>query len=237
MRRNWFICLFLAVVTLAIYWPVRHYDIIYYDDPLFTTDNAMVKSGLNWHSLAWAFSSVVAANWHPITNLSFVIDNQLFGANPGAEHVINVLFHAVNTVLLFLVLQAMTGFSWRSAVVAAVFGWHPLRVESVAWIAERKDVLSVFFFLLTLLAYARYVKKQSRVEGRGSSAGSGPLVSQLWTLDYCLALLFFALGLMSKPMLVTLPFVLFLLDFWPLQRVSSFKFSVSSPPGSRVGIC
>jgi Flp pilus assembly protein TadD len=142
---------------------------------------------------------------------------------------VNVLFHAANAVLLFLVLNKMSGATWRSAAVAALFAWHPLRVESVAWISERKDVLCGFFFMLTLWAYARYAQKRSRVEGRGSSAGDDGLAldSRRWTLDYSLALIFFALGLMSKPMLVTVPLILLLLDFWPLRRVTSDEWRVT----------
>jgi len=227
MRRNLIICFLLAASTLAIYWPVRHYGIIYYDDPLFLTENAMVKSGLNWHSLWWAFSSVLVANWHPITSLSFVVDNQLFGMNPGAEHMVNVLFHTASTMLLFLVLQSMTGFTWRSSVVAAIFGWHPLRVESVAWIAERKDVLSVFFMMLTLWAWAQYARK---AEGRRQKADVGNLISDFRPPTsgfYWLALGFFVLGLMSKPMLVTLPFVLLLLDFWPLKKTVNCELRIA----------
>jgi tetratricopeptide (TPR) repeat protein len=204
-----FICLFLAGITVAVYWPARHYGIIYYDDPLFTTENDMVKSGLNWQSVWWALSSVVVANWHPVTSLSFVLDHQFFGTNPGAEHLVNVLFHAANAALLFLVLNKMSGATWRSAAVAALFVWHPLRVESVAWISERKDVLCGFFFMLTLWAYARYAQK-SKVQSPKSK------------VFYWLALVFFALGLMSKAMLVTVPFLLVLLDFWPLRRISEF---------------
>src|ERR1039458_8468837 len=138
MRRQLFIYLLLAGVTLAIYWPVRNYGIVYYDDPLFVTDSPEVRSGLNWHSFQWAMTSVVAANWHPVTSLSFVVNHQLFGINPGAEHLVNTGFHMANAVLLFLLLKRLTGGTWRSAMVAALFAWHPLRVESVAWISERK---------------------------------------------------------------------------------------------------
>jgi tetratricopeptide (TPR) repeat protein len=229
MRRQLFIGLLLAGITLAIYWPARNYGIVYYDDPLFVTENAEINSGLNWHSLWWAFSGILIANWHPVTSLSFVLGHQSWGTNPGAEHLVNVAFHMANAVLLFLVLQRITGCPWRSAMVAAVFAWHPLRVESVAWISERKDVLSTFFFLLTLGAYVRYVQKRSRVESRESGAESSGLAldSRRWTLDYFLVLVFFALGLMSKPMLVTVPFVLLLLDFWPLRRISEFGFRSS----------
>src|SRR5208282_730223 len=155
MRQNLFICLLLAGITFALYWPVRNFDLVQYDDPSFLTDNPEIRSGLNGHSLAWAMTGAVAANWHPVTNLSFVLGHQFWGTNPGAEHLVNILFHALNAALLFLVLLRLTEFPWRSAVAAALFAWHPLRVESVAWIAERKDVLSVFFFLLTLLCYAK----------------------------------------------------------------------------------
>jgi Flp pilus assembly protein TadD len=242
MRLKIFICLLLAGITLAIYWPVRHYGIIYYDDPLFVTANAMVNSGLNWHSLGWAFSGAMVANWHPVTSLSFVLGHQFWGANPGAEHLVNVLFHTANAVLLFLVLNRMmslhsdngagasaspAGATWRSAVAAALFAWHPLRVESVAWISERKDVLCGFFFLLTLWAYARYAR-ESRVQSPKSKvnnqAGMFHLPSSRF---YWLALVFFALGLMSKPMLVSVPFLLLLLDIWPLKRIPNGKFRMA----------
>ena len=251
MRRNIFICLLLAGITLAIYWPVRHYGIIYYDDPYFISETPEINAGLTGHSLAWAFTGVVLANWHPATNLTFLLTHQFWGANPGVEHLVNAVFHALNAVLLFLVLTQMmslrhddpqrpydspprtakktvnapitatapqAGATWRCAVVAAIFAWHPLRVESVAWISERKDVLCGFFFLLTLWAYARYAQKQA----------SG--VRRLASGDYWLALLFFVLGLMSKPMIVTLPFVLLLLDFWPLSRVRIAECGVKKIP-------
>ncbi|MGA3284484.1 MAG: hypothetical protein ABSD57_08505 [Verrucomicrobiota bacterium] len=219
-RRNLFVCLLLAGITLAIYWPARHYDLIYFDDPLFIGERPEINAGLNWHSLVWASTALVAANWHPVTSLSFVVTHAFWGANPGAEHLVNAVFHALNAVLLFLVLDRMTKAPGRSAVVAAIFAWHPLRVESVAWIAERKDVLCGFFFLLTLLAYARYARKsavrspQSAVENQ--TPGPRPLTSGY----YWLALVFFVLGFMSKPMAVTLPFALLLLDVWPLKRVT-----------------
>ena len=159
MRRNFFICLLLAGITLAIYWPARHYDCIYFDDPYFISDTPEISAGLSRHSLAWAFTGVVLANWHPATSLTFLLTHQFWGANPGVEHLVNAAIHALNAALLFLVLTQMkkkkkkkkkTRATWRSAVVAAIFAWHPLRVESVAWIAERKDVLCGFFFLLTL---------------------------------------------------------------------------------------
>jgi tetratricopeptide (TPR) repeat protein len=214
MRRNLLICLLLAGITLAIYWPARHYGAIYYDDPYFISDTPEINAGLSWHSLAWAFTGVVLANWHPVTNLTFLLTHQFWGANPGVEHLVNAAIHALNAALLFLVLTQMTRATWRSALVAAIFAWHPLRVESVAWIAERKDVLCGFFFLLTLWAYARYAEK-SKVHSPESK------------VFYGLALGFFALALMSKPMAVTLPFVLLLLDFWPLKRVANGEWRVT----------
>jgi tetratricopeptide (TPR) repeat protein len=208
MRRNVIIALLLAGITLVLYWPANHFDLVDFDDPLFITETPEINSGFTWHSLAWAFTGIVAANWHPVTNLTFLLTHQFWGANPGVEHCVNSLLHAANAVLLFLLLFRMTGATWRSALAAALFAWHPLRVESVAWIAERKDVLSGFFFLLTLLAYARYAKLSGAREPGGKA-------SYLWSL------LFFSLGLMSKAMLVTLPFVLLLLDVWPLKRVAN----------------
>ena len=215
MRRDLFICLLLAGITLAIYWPARNFDLYRVDDPLFLTETPEIQSGLNGHSVFWAMTGVVAVNWHPVTNLSFVLGHQFWGTNPGAEHLVNVVIHALNAALLFLVLQQMTRSPWRSAAVAALFAWHPLRVESVAWIAERKDVLSVFFFFLTLWAWTCCVEK-SKIQSPKS---------KVW---YGLALVFFALGLMSKAMLVTLPFVLLLLDVWPLQRWSRVEGRRSS---------
>ena len=218
MRLKIFICLLLAGVTLALYWPARHYGVICFDDPLFVTDNGEINAGLTWHSLRWALTSVLVANWHPVTSLSFVLTHQLWGRNPGAEHLVNAGFHAANAALLFLVLHRMTNAVWRSATVAAVFAWHPLRVESVAWIAERKDVLCGFFFLLTLLWWARFVQNsESRIQN--SEAGDRTSGFRLPASgNYFGALICFALALMSKPMAVTLPWVLLLLDYWPLQR-------------------
>jgi Tfp pilus assembly protein PilF len=214
------ICLALALVTTALYWPITHHNFVNFDDDDYITNNSHVKAGLTWAGVIWAFQSGAAANWHPLTWLSHMLDCQLYGLYPGGHHSTNLLFHVANTLLLFLLLKQLTGALWRSAFVAALFAWHPLHVESVAWAAERKDVLSAFFWMLALMAYTRYAQKQSRVEGRGSRENSAvpALDSGLWTLDYGLALLFFACGLMSKPMVVTLPFVLLLLDFWPLNR-------------------
>jgi protein O-mannosyl-transferase len=249
MRRNLFICLLLAGVTLAIYWPVRTYDLFRSDDPLFLTETPEIRSGLNATSVAWAMTGTVAANWHPVTILTFIVGHQLWGVNPGAEHLVNAVIHALNAALLFLALNQLTSMPgaagargrapgltgrsalpyWRCAVAAALFAWHPLRVESVAWIAERKDVLSVFFFLLTLLCYAKAVASD-KWQVTGTKTTPTPVLSRVTchlSRFYWLAVLFFALGLMSKAMLVTLPFVLLLLDFWPLGRVTSGGWRVA----------
>jgi Tfp pilus assembly protein PilF len=189
----------LGLVTLGLYLPTLDNRFVNYDDGGYITDNSEVKAGLNFRSIHWAFHSFEQGNWHPLTWMSHMLDCQLFGVNPAGHHLVNAVIHALNTVLVFWLLRRMTGRLWPSALVAALFGWHPLHVESVAWASERKDVLSAFFWLLTMLAYAAYVKR--------------PRASV-----YILALALFAGALMSKPMAVTLPFVLLLLDFWPLNR-------------------
>jgi protein O-mannosyl-transferase len=207
-RRSAVICLGLAVITLILYWPMlRHGFISQYDDASYITDNPHVKAGLTGAGVAWAFRSGYAANWHPLTWLSHMLDCQWYGLNPAGHHFTNLLFHIANTLLLFVWLSRLTRAVWRSAFAAALFAWHPTHVESVAWAAERKDVLSAFFFLLTLLAYTSYVSHKG-----------GRAVSR-----YILSLFLFAFGLMSKPMVVTLPFVLLLLDYWPLQRLSALN--------------
>lgn len=213
------ICLALAVGTLAIYFPVLHHAFINYDDPDYVLDNARVKAGLTWPGIVWAFQNSYAANWHPLTWISHMIDCRLFGAtDPSGHHLTSLLFHTANAVLLFVLLNMMTRALWRSAFVAGLFAWHPLHVESVAWISERKDVLSAFFWMLTLIAWVRYAK-------------SSPKSRQV-IVYYLLALLMFACGLMSKPMVVTLPFVLLLLDFWPLQRINALAAPKQSEGGS-----
>ncbi len=208
-RRDALICLLLAGITVGIYWPVQYFEATNFDDPDTLTYCAPLKAGLTWSSLQWAGTGVVVANWAPVTNLSFLLVSQFFGTAPGPHHLANAIIHAANAALLFLLLFRLTNAPWRSAVVAAIFAWHPLRVESVAWIAERKDVLCGFFFLLSLLAYVRFAKKRA-----GSQRAP-------WrTMDFNVSLLMFALALLSKPMAVTLPFVLLLLDFWPLQRMA-----------------
>ncbi len=199
----------LALVALGVYLQVVHHDFINYDDPLYVAENPNVIQGVNLDGIGWALTTSHASNWHPITWLSHMLDCQLFGLNAGAHHLVSAIFHVVNAVLLLVVLARMTGAPGRSAMVAGLFALHPTHVESVAWIAERKDVLSTGFLLLTLLAYVSYVERP-----------------RPWR--YSAALGCFALGLMAKPMLVTLPFVLLLLDIWPLRRASLF-FTNSDP--------
>ncbi len=207
------VCLFLAAITLAVFGRTVHNGFVNYDDGEYVYENAQVVRGLTFPGIVWAFTHVYSANWHPLTWISHMLDCQLYGLNPGGHHLTNILLHAATAILLFLVLRQMTGALWRSAFVAAVFAIHPLRVESVAWVAERKDVLSGVFFMLTIGAYVRYAQRRS----------GAPAVPALdlrrSTRDYGLVLLYFALGLMCKPMLVTLPLVLLLLDYWPLNRV------------------
>ena len=185
-----------------VYAPVRHHDFVNYDDPEYITENAEVAGGPTWHGVVWAFTTGDAGNWHPLTWLSHMVDIQLYGMNAGRHHITSVILHTISAVLLFWLLYQLTGAVWQSAFAAGLFSLHPLHVESVAWVAERKDVLSTMFGMLTLLFYVRYVRKP------GLRA-------------YVPVFLFFALGLMSKPMLVTLPFVLLLLDFWPLGRLQT----------------
>jgi protein O-mannosyl-transferase len=205
--RNWaaLICFLLAVGTLLVFWPVTRHEFVAYDDQEYVYENAIVRKGLTAHGFVWAWTHSHSANWHPLTWLSHMLDCELFGLKPAGHHLTNVFFHVTNSVLLFLLLRKLTGAMWRSAFVAALFALHPLHVESVAWVAERKDVLCAFFGLLSLASYANYARRinlGSRVDKR----------------NYILALFWFALGLLSKPMLVTLPFVMLLLDYWPLER-------------------
>lgn len=215
MTRPRLLALLLALVTLLAYLPVREAGFVVYDDPDYVTESPLVQAGLTWPGVRWAFTTWHVSNWHPLTWLSHMADCELFGLQAGAHHLVNVLFHAANAALLFVLLWRLTGASWASALVAALFAWHPLRVESVAWVSERKDVLSLFFALLTLLAYVRYVRTLG-VPG----AKAGRLL--------VLAVALFALGLLAKPMLVTLPFVLLLLDWWPLTRIPDHRLSVAA---------
>jgi tetratricopeptide (TPR) repeat protein len=218
------VCIFLAVVIWVVFGQTLGHEFVNYDDELYVYENPVVQKGLTWEGFRWALTYGKIGHWHPLTWFSHMLDCQLYGMQAGGHHLTNLLLHGAAAVLLFLVLRRMTGFLWRSAFVAAVFAIHPLKVESVAWVAERKDVLSAVFFMLTLWAYRRYAQGRPRVESRESSARSGSLALdlRLSTFDYCLVLLFFALGLLSKNMLVTMPFVLLLLDYWPLGRLSSF---------------
>jgi len=226
-RRYLAVALGLVVATLAVYWPVMKHPFVNYDDPTYVTGNARVLEGLTPAGVRWAFRTYHAANWHPLTWLSHMLDVEIYGLRSGGHHATNLLLHVVNSVLLFMVMARLTqacaarggagptgrgaesaavepsrGADWRCAFVAAMFALHPLHVESVAWVSERKDLLSTLFAILTLGAYANYAKR--------------PSLRSAW---YLLALLFFVLGLLSKPMLVTLPFVLLLLDYWPLERL------------------
>lgn len=198
--QRYLICVVLSVITIAVYWQVLHFDFINFDDPKYVTENPNVQQGLTWDSVRWAFTTDHASNWHPLTWLSLMLDRELFGLNAGAFHLVNLLLHIANTALLFIVLSRCTHAVWPSAFVAAGFALHPLHVESVVWIAERKDVLSTLFWMLAMLAYVRYVQQ--------------PRISRYITIFLAMAL-----GLMAKPMLVTLPCVLLLLDYWPLRRM------------------
>ena len=196
---------FLAAITFCVFLPCLWNDFVNFDDPVYVLENSHIQSGLGWPTLRWAFTSGYAANWHPLTWISHALDYQLFGLQPWGHHLTSVLLHVINTLLLFVFLQRATGRVGRSFVVAALFGVHPLHVESVAWVAERKDVLSALFWMLGMLSYQRYVSK------RGNPQISGRTY-------YALTLVFFALGLLSKPMVITFPFVLLLLDYWPGWR-------------------
>ena len=200
LANPYLIALVLVAATVAVYAQVASFDFVNFDDYPYVTDNAHVKAGLTVPGVVWAFAATTQSNWHPLTWLSLMLDAQIGGLSPRVFHLTNLLFHIANVLLVFYILRRITGFDWRSAVVAALFAIHPLHVESVAWVAERKDVLSTFFWLLTMLAYGCYAAKP-----RAAS--------------YLLVTFLFALGLMAKPMLVTLPMVLLLIDFWPLGRL------------------
>jgi protein O-mannosyl-transferase len=208
----------LALMTLAIYWPVLSCGFVDYDDQDYVTANAWVQGGLTWPGIKWAFTNIEAAFWHPLTWLSLMLDCQIYGLNATGFHLTSLAFHIANVLVLFGLLKQMTRFVWGSALVSAFFAWHPLHVESVAWVAQRKDVVSTLFFLLTLWTYAQYVKKAG-LEARVTAGDSARVHLQFLNSGfYWLAFFNFALGLMSKSMLVTVPFVLLLLDYWPLKR-------------------
>jgi Flp pilus assembly protein TadD len=200
MRRELFICLILIVVTLAAFWQVRNHEFVHLDDYEHITENRHLHRGLSAVGVAWAFSFTDVAYWHPMTWLSLMLDYELYGLSPSGYHLTNLLLHILSVLFLFLALNRMTGSIWQSGFVASLFALHPLNVESVAWAVERKNVLSSLFLMLTLWTYARYVERST--PGR-----------------YLLVLLVFTLGLMSKPTLVTVPFILLLLDYWPLNRL------------------
>ena len=206
--------LVLGLATLLLYNPAGRYAFTNYDDDLYVTENSHVQQGLQWDSVRWAFTTTAVANWHPLTWIAYELDWQLFHENPTGYHYGNVLLHATNTCLLFFVLLQATGFLWRSWMVAALFALHPINVESVAWIAEQKNLLSMFFLLAALAAYRWYAQKPSVM--RYASVGA-----------------LFVLGLMTKPQVITFPFVLLLWDYWPLGRIRSNGNDVSSSPVSR----
>jgi tetratricopeptide (TPR) repeat protein len=202
----------LLLATVAVYWPAVSYEFINYDDPAYVTGNAHVRTGFTPENIRWTFTTTLMGNWNPLTWFSHMADAELYGLNPAGHHLTSILLHGINAVLLFFFLNRTTGALWRSALAAALFALHPLRVESVAWVSERKDVLCALFFMAALLAYASYVRKPGLAR-------------------YIAIVLLFVLGLMAKPMLVTFPFILLLIDYWPLQRLGLGGRIV--PPSSR----
>ncbi|MEI8042854.1 MAG: tetratricopeptide repeat protein [Verrucomicrobiota bacterium] len=229
----WLLAVLLLLVTIALYWPATGHDFLNFDDPDYVTANPHVQQGLHWEGVKWAFCNPVCGNWHPLTVLSHALDCQVFSAKPWGHHLTSVLLHALNAALVFALFQQMTGATWQSLFVAALFAVHPLRIESVAWVAERKDVLSGFFGLLALIFYARYAGETSETRSPKPEGNLTPEIRKAAPTHhtshlthhvsrftpYTLSLLFLALGLMSKPMLVTWPFVMLLLDYWPLKRM------------------
>jgi tetratricopeptide (TPR) repeat protein len=202
-RYGVWICIFIVAATLSVYFQVRHFDFVNYDTPEYVYDNRNVRQGLSVEGLNWALTATYMSNWHPITWLSHMLDVTLFGLSPGPHHLMSLAIHILNAVLLFILLLNITEHPVRSGLVAALFALHPLHVQSVVWVAERKDLLSTLFFFLSIISYVQYVKKNN-IKG------------------YFAVLIFFILGLMSKPMIVTLPFVLLLMDFWPLRRIDPY---------------
>ncbi len=221
-NRWWGIIAVLIAGTFALFFPVRTFPFIGYDDPSYVANNPYVLAGLKWNSIVWAFSNLTSGftYWHPLSWMSHMLDAQLFGADAGKHHVMSVGYHTVNVILLFLLLRKLTGKIWASAAVAAIFAWHPLQVESVAWVTERKNLLSTFFLLITIWAYTRYVEKLKKSGTDPARSPIGHLQNALQQPAFWLPLGLFALGLMSKPMLVTVPLVLLLLDGWPFQRIT-----------------
>ncbi|MFH1756333.1 MAG: hypothetical protein ABIA59_11595, partial [Candidatus Latescibacterota bacterium] len=217
MSRKIWICLCLTAATVCTYWQVHNYAFVRYDDPVYVFENRNVCNGVTLDNVTWAFKTTLSSNWHPLTALSHMLDCQLFGPNqPGRHHLTNLLLHIVNALLMFIVLERMTGAMWRSAFVAMLFALHPVHVESVAWISERKDVLSMMFWLMSIISYVQYAK-----------CGG-------WRW-YAFSILLLALGLMAKPMLVSAPFLLLLLDYWPLKRFRTGQFENSETPADSPG--
>ncbi|MBA4149225.1 MAG: tetratricopeptide repeat protein [Verrucomicrobia bacterium] len=228
-KRCWVIAGALAALILLCYWQVWRFEFVSYDDTDYVSENAWVQKGVSKESIAWAFTTNHASNWHPLTWLSHMLDWQTYGSNAGGHHFTNVLLHLGNTLLLFLLLCKMTTATWRSAFVAALFAIHPLHVESVAWVSERKDVLSTLFGLMSIWFYASY----AQAKNTHALAEAKSISNRQRSIAYGLALLFFALSLMSKPMLVTMPFLLLLMDGWPLRRYSVFNVQYSVGGASR----
>jgi protein O-mannosyl-transferase len=200
---------FIVIATIAVYWQTLNHEFVNYDDPAYVVNNIHVNTGLTAENIRWSFTAIALGNWQPVTLLSHMADCELFGLNPRGHHLTSVLIHVVNAILLFCIIMKLTSSPWRSLFIALLFALHPLRVESVAWISERKDVLSGMFFMTTLLGYVHYVRR--------------PAIS-----TYLLTIASFTVGLMCKPMIVTLPFVLLLLDYWPLGRLVTGKAAPSS---------
>jgi tetratricopeptide (TPR) repeat protein len=213
--RKWALCLLLAVVVFAAYFPVLRHPFVIYDDVDYVSRNPQVQQGLTLATFRWALTSMQFSNWHPLTWMSHALDCEVFGLDAGGHHFTSLLLHAINAAILFLLLSRMTGKMWRSLMVAALFGLHPLNVESVAWVAERKTVLSMLFLLLALWAYLWYARK--------------PGIGRHGCVD-----LLFALALAAKPMTVTFPFILLLLDYWPLQRINNWRFGDRQSPSNTV---
>ena len=215
LKRPAVLSLLLVIATVTLYYPVQTHPFINYDDRDYVYENPQVQAGITWPTIKWAFTTSAAGNWHPLTWISHALDYQFFGLDPSGHHDVNVFFHAVNVVLLFLLLLRATGYAGRSFMVAALFALHPINVETVAWIAERKNILSMMFFLLALGAYRWYASR--------------PRVDR-----YLLVALLFALGLMAKPQIITLPCVLLLWDYWPLQRMFRSKRDSKNQPAAPI---
>ncbi|MCX5848848.1 MAG: glycosyltransferase family 39 protein, partial [Deltaproteobacteria bacterium] len=203
-KQKLIIYIVLAVVTFAVFWQVHQYGFVNFDDNTYVTENIHIQSGISLDGFRWAFSTTYAEFWHPLTWLSLMLDSQIYGLNAGGYHVTNLILHILSTLLLFWLFCRMTGAVWKSAFVAALFALHPLHVESVAWISERKDVLSAFFWMLTLCLYVYYTEK--------------PAIRR-----YLLIIFSFVLALLSKPIVITLPLIMILLDYWPLKRFEPQK--------------